>query len=427
MSILSYFKRKSIPNSQSSGANERSADIPYWGNTLNIDFNNPTMPMKIATVYRCIDILGGSVASIGCQIYRKKITSLVKNEITGEMESDGYYVIDQNNPINYLLSMCPNSRLNAFDFFKNAITIMHLTGNVYILPVISGGKISSLILLSPNTVTYDKDMNTYLISDYTNGIYGTYTADEIIHIRNVSMDGGYTGISTITYAAITLGIASAQDSQSSDIFQPGSTSRGFISGDETVTKGMGKAQDAQLSTVGNRVESEIRSGKRILSLPGSMKFNPLSMSPADLNLLQSQEFNVLQICRFFGVHPDKVFYMRSSNYKASENSQTAYLTDTLQPILRKFENEFTIKLLPKSLQGKYKCMFNMDDYYQSDLTSRSAYIEKTINNGIRTVNEWRKKDGYAPVDGGDQTFISCNVAPINSAKIKGEPTSVPKV
>jgi phage portal protein BeeE len=112
---------------------------------------------------------------------------------------------------------------------------------------------------------------------------------------------------------------------------------------------MGKAQDSQLSTVGDRVEGEIKSGKRILSLPGSMKFNPLSMSPADLNLLQSQEFNVLQICRFFGVHPDKVFYLKSSNYKASENSQTAYLTDTLQPILRKFENEFTIKLIPKKL------------------------------------------------------------------------------
>ena len=46
-------------------------------------------------------------------------------------------------------------------------------------------------------------------------------------------------------------------------------------------------------------------------------------------------------------------------------------------------------------------------------------MTSTIANGVRTPNEWRAKDGRAPLDGGDQAFISCNVAPINSDKIKG--------
>lgn len=32
--------------------------------------------------------------------------------------------------------------------------------------------------------------------------------------------------------------------------------------------------------------------------------------------------------------------------------------------------------------------------------------------------------GDAPLPGGDVAFISCNVAPINSAKIKGETASI---
>lgn len=37
-----------------------------------------------------------------------------------------------------------------------------------------------------------------------------------------------------------------------------------------------------------------------------------------------------------------------------------------------------------------------------------------------TPNEARKMENRPPIEGGDVTFISCNVAPINSAKIRGE-------
>jgi len=377
----------------------------YWGNSLSIDLGNPTLPMKIATVYRCVDVLSGSVASLSLQVKRKKID---------------YFVVDDDNPLNILLNLCPNPRLNAFDLIKNLIIQMLLTGNAYILPQYAGGVVNSLILLSPNSVTYEKNYNYYLVHDTVNSIYDKFMANEIIHLRNISIDGGYTGLSTVSYASTVLGINAAADKQSNDIFQPGSTSRGFISGDETVTKGFGQVQDDQLKTVGERIESELRSGKKIMSLPGAMKFNPLSMSPADLQLLDSKKFTVLEICRFFGVHPDKLFAGQSTNYKSSEMSQVQYLTDTLQPILRKIETEFTIKLIPRSLFGKCKIQFNMEDFYQTDFATKSDYMQKTIQNGIYTVNEWRKKEGKEPVDGGDVAFISCNVAPIDSAKIKGE-------
>jgi HK97 family phage portal protein len=410
MNILDLFRKKREAP-QKEEVNSRSGTyVPvYWGNSETIDFGQPD-PMKIAAVFRCVDVLSGSVASLALQVMRKKID---------------HFVVDEENPLNTVLTICPNSRLTAFDLIKNAVSMALLEGNSYLIPRYGNGQISSLILLSKNSVTYDKNINSYYVSDTVNNVFGLFDASEIIHIRNVSCDGGYTGMSTIKYASMVLGIASAADRQSNDIFQPGSTSRGFISGDETVTKGFGEVQSDQLKTVGDRVESELKSGKKIMSLPGSMKFNSLSMSPADLQLLDSKKFTVLEICRFFGVHPDKVFAGQSTNYKASSMSQVSYLTDTLQPILRKIENEFTIKLIPRNLRLKYRIKFNMDDYYQTDLTAKSDYQMKTIQNGIYTVNEWRKKEGLDGVDGGDQTLVSCNLAPINSAKIKGEQISAP--
>ena len=376
-------------------------------------------PMKIATVYRCVDILSGSIASLLLQPQR--YVSAGQNEVTGEKE--GFFRADQLNDLYPLLTLRANSRMTSFEFLKNLVSQVLLQGNAYVVPAYTGGAISELILLDPHTVSYDKYNNTYTINSNLTGVMGLYTADEVIHVRNVSLDGGYTGVSTIMYAANSLNIAAASDNKQDELFQPGSTLRGYMSGTEDLTRGFGAVQDTQLQTVTDRVESEISSGKRIFQVPGAMKFNPLTLSPADLQLLESKSFNVIEICRFFGVHPDKVFSQGTTNYKASENTQTAFMTDTLQPMLVRIENEFTIKLIPKKLWAKYRIKFDLDDYYQVDINTKSDYMTKTIQAGVYTVNEWRRKEGRMPVPGGDIAFVSCNVAPINSAKIKGEVTT----
>lgn len=415
--IRSYFRSDTTSDATSAQAQINASS--YWGNTLNINMGGPaTDPMKISAVYRCIDILSGSIASL--LLEPQRLTPAGRNEVTGEKEE--YFKADKKNVLYKLLTVRANSRLTAFDFMKNLVSTVLLTGNAYVVPRQDANGLSDLILCAPNTVNYDKYLNTYLIYDYVNGIDGRYFADEIIHIRNVSVDGGYTGLSTIAYAANILGIAGATDGKQTELFQPGSTLSGYISGDSESVVGFGNVQDQQLQGVSERVATEIGSGKRIFHVPGAMKFNSLTLSPADLKLLESKELNILEICRFFGVHPDKVFQSSSTNYKASENSQTAFLTDTMIPWLTKIENEFTVKLVPASMQTSYRIKFNLDNYYQSDWNAKSNYMTKTISAGVWTVNEWRRREGKAPIPGGDTSFISCNVAPIDSPKIKGETT-----
>ena len=52
----------------------------------------------------------------------------------------------------------------------------------------------------------------------------------------------------------------------------------------------------------------------------------------------------------------------------------------------------------------------------------TSHMEKSIQWGVKTVNEYRKEKGMPPIEGGDEAMMSCNVAPINSAKIRGEDT-----
>lgn len=416
MGIFDIFKRSKKTTQRA----QRGADPYVLANTMgdvseiwgSSDGVSEQTAVRIATVFRCADIVSSSVAGLGINVMRRREVLVDGMEYT-------LFSVDESHPLHYLLNEAPNSRLTAFDLMKNTVLDILLRGNAYLLPEYSRGEVRRLLLLEAGSVSYDVGLNKYAVNDNTNHIHGEFDADEIIHLRNFSLDGGYTGSSTIAYAGRVLQIGMKTDELQIDNFKPGSTTRGFVSGDNTVTQGFGQLQDDQLEKVSERVEAELRSGKRIFQLSGAMRFNQLSLSPTDLQLLDSKKFNVLEICRFFGVHPDKVFAQTSTNYKASENSQTVYMTDTLAPLLRKIENELKVKLIDRAVASHYKIKFNLEDYYQSDVIAEADYFTKMVQAGGMTPNEVRLRKGRTPLAGGNELFISCNVAPAGSEKIHG--------
>lgn len=354
------------------------------------------LAMKIAAVYRCVDVVSKGVAQLPLVVKRKE---------------DDYFVIDNEDVfgLTYILQMRPNERLSAYEFKKAAmVQILIGNGNAYVFPKWGADGYDSLILLSPGSCTYDVYSNSYIVSDPINKVYGTFDADEIIHLKNLSLDGGYTGVSTLQYASRTLAISANADSANVESFKTRGTLSGFVSGKNN-TLGFGAIQDTQLQGVADNIEKQLASGKKIFNLPGEMSFNQISLSPSDIQLLETKTFNVLDICRFFGVHPDKVFAQETANYKASEMSQVSFLTDTLQPILTQIENELQIKLIPRELAMQYKIDFDIEPLLQTDLLTQADYINKTISSGVKTVNQWRKKFGQAPVEGGDKVLVSANL------------------
>ena len=359
------------------------------------------LAMKIAAVYRCVDIVSKGVAQLPLVVKRKE---------------EDYFIIDNDDVfgLTYILQMRPNERLSAYEFKRSIMTQLLIgNGNAYVYPKWSGDGYESMILLTPGSCTYDVYSNTYMVADAINKINGTFEADEIIHLKNLSLDGGYTGVSTLTYAARTLAISANADSANVESFKTRGTLSGFVSGKGS-TLGFGTIQDSQLQGVADNIEKQLASGKKIFNLPGEMSFNQISLSPSDIQLLETKTFNVLDICRFFGVHPDKVFAMQSANYKASEMSQVAFLTDTLQPVLTQIENEFQIKLIPRELAMQYKIDFDIEPLLQTDLLTQADYINKTIQAGVRTVNHWRKKFGQAPVPNGDKVLVSANLKALDT-------------
>ena len=107
----------------------------------------------------------------------------------------------------------------------------------------------------------------------------------------------------------------------------------------------------------------------------------------------------------------------SNNYKSAEMANVAYLSMTLDPILKRIEAEFTRKLIPQSLCCKRIFKFDRKGIYSLDLESMAKYQKLTIESGIYTVNDWRRIENQPLVEGGDTVLVSTNLAALDSEKI----------
>lgn len=385
--IKTFFRGKKAPKTAMPTSEPRAGVV-----TL-IDGRGGT-PMGVSTVYRCVGLLSDSVANLPV-VYKK---------LRG-----GLYEPDEGSRLWYLLNVEPDTAYNAFDFWKQTVMEVLLTGNAYIIPVADpvSGEWQRLALCTRGSVSHDTTTDTYTVSDFRNGIFGKYDESGVIHIKGMTGAADpKTGLSVIGYARMTLDIAQTGDRETLQQMENGGDVRGIL-GNDTSVRGYGEYQDKELKKLALDVDTRFRTGERVVSLPGDVRWQPLSMSSADMQFLESRKFTVREICRFFGVHPSFVFDDTSNNYKSAEMANVAFLSNTLNPLLRRIELELQRKLFGGS--RKRKIEFDRRALYACDLESKVSYQSKMIAAGLLTVNEARLGEDRPPVEGGDTPLVSANL------------------
>lgn len=371
----------------------------------------PSAAMKVAAVYRAVNLISSSAAVLSLQYKRKN-------------RAKDYFVLDETpsgRQLNYLLTVQPNKRMNAYTMRKYLVAQLLLQGNAFIYPRRSSmGKVVELVLCRPGSVAYDEYSNTYAIADPTNGIYESgIDAEEILHFKNMCTDGGYWGMSTIGYAAQTLSIAATADAETLKRFGTGGRFKAILQNNQTV-KGIGEYQDEEMQGLGDELQESLNRGDDILVMKGDGQLTPISMSSADMQFLESRKFTIREIARFFNVPPSKLMDDSNANYKSVEVSQIAFYAEALQPIVAEIEREFTAKFLNEVTFLDYKFVHDLTSLYALDLDSRAKWDKARLENGQATVNDLRRESDKEPVEKGDEILMSVNLAPLGSAKLSGE-------
>ena len=371
---------------------------PRQGGTL-WPFYSGNTALCVATVFRCVKLLSESVAALPVQVMRRK---------------GGIFVDDIDSRLSFLMNVQPDEYMSAFDMWAQAVQQVLLEGNAYIVPEYSSATMDfhRLVLCAKGTVALDTVGGIYHVNDYVNGISGEFREDEIIHLKGMTRADQRIGLSVLDFARLTMDIARVGDSETYDRFKNGGNVRGLV-GNDTSVRGFGEYQDKELAKTAEDLDSQFHNGKHIVSLPGQVDFKQLSLSSTDLQFLESRKFTVREICRFFGVPPSFVFDDTSNNYKSAEMANVAFLSNTLEPLLRSIESELQRKLFLPSQYGRKRVRFDRRGLYACDLDSRVKYQTATIAAGLYTVNEWRAEENKPAVEGGDKVLVSANLKGID--------------
>ena len=220
-------------------------------------------------------------------------------------------------------------------------------------------------------------------------------------------------LSTLTHARQTLGIATSSEEHAAGFFKSGAA----VSGVLTIEGArLSKEQREQ-----NYKQWEERSNSNngrpggIVILEGNMKYQPISISPKDSQLLESRQFNVVDICRFFSVSPVKAFDLSKSSYSTIEATQLEYLTDTALPVITKIEQEINRKVFSRTERSMYKAEFNTSAILRADKAAQGAFWKDMANVGAATPNEIRREIGMSRIENGDEAFVQVNVMTLKNA------------
>ena len=363
---------------------ESPPDAVLYGNGTSLDFGrifNSNTAMNISAVYRAVEIISDSIAMLPIQVKERHGLEILKDH--------NLYTIFEDK----------NGLLNKYTFIKMLIQSVLLKGNGFALINRNlDGSVKSLRFLESSEVNilYNKPKNELYYS------VPTITPKRIepinmIHLIKNSFDG-VIGVSVLTYAARSIKNANNTENSANNFFESGCNLSGIL-------KVNGQLNPQQKQDIRNSWSKAYGTGGNGLAvLQGNMEYQPVQLSASDSQLLESRQFNVQDIARFFGISPVLLGDLSHTSYNTVEAIQQAFLLHTLQPYIVIVEEEFTKKLLKKQ---ENDLTINLDETYllKTDKAATASYFSSLVNNGIITRNEARTALGYGEVEGGDKLVI----------------------
>ena len=347
--------------------------------------------MTVSAYYRGVTYVSTQLA---------KLPFLIKDRDNNVLENDRIY---------YLLNLSPNNEMDAFHFklFLLQNAIHH--GNAY--AEIERNMMGQPVALWPiptQSVQVQRSSKGELYykitggSVYVSGEDAILSPKDILHIKNFHTKDGLMGQGLVSYAADTLGVSLGANQMAGNLFGNGGIPSGVLSVD-------GVLSDEAFERI-KKSWQENHGGRKsggVAVLENGVKFSPVVIEPEALQFLDSRKFGIIEVARFLGVPPTKLFDTTAATFNNIENSNLEVATDTFDAWAKNFENQVDVKLLNNQFGGRRS---EMDLYavFRGDMETRANYFSKMMQAAAMTPNEIRKREGLPPVEGGDRTFLAIN-------------------
>lgn len=371
---MSIFKRtaKKVQDTAEERANDFSCRSAVYGGERRI---KDTKAMQLSAVYACVELISSSIALMDID---------VKHKGTRERISEVR-----------LKNLFYNNDISKFNLVHNMISDLLLQGNGF-------AKIERSTDGLPVGLTYLPAGNVQVIykdKTYTSVLYYKYSLSsqniqphDMIHIYKTALYHGRTGISILSDAKRAIEISDSTEESALDFFSSGLNMNAIIHATHDLSAHQGSEAVKSMNGAFG-INTRGKSGV-FKFLPFDLKLEPLSNTLKDSQLLETRQFNISEIARFYNIP----ISLLTENNQNADQVMLQFLTFCLNPYIVLFEDEINRKLI--TVDDLY---FDLDEraILRTDLKNTALYLKQLVDAAIISVNEARELLGLSSKEGGE--------------------------
>ena len=339
-------------------------------------------------VNRCVNIISQAAGHVPWVVLKKTSQGLQK---------------DHHHKVHKLLKR-PNPTTAGAEFFCEIIATKLLFGNSYILAVSPANSLTPLELYSLQPTDVEIVSNNTEITGYKHAAKKLYPVhpvtkqSQILHFKNYNPSSNIYGRPCLDAAANLIDLHNKAIEWNHMLLKNGARPSGAL-----IVGGGNYLSDEQF----NRLKQELQekyygsnnAGKPML-LEGGLDWKEMSISPKDMDFVESKNSAAREIALAFGVPPQLLGINGDNTYSNMQEARLALWEETLIPLLDKIADSLTNWL---SQQFGEEIVVDFDRDSISILTERRQKLWMTLNNiSFMSVNEKRALVGLSKVDNGDK-------------------------
>lgn len=357
---------------------------------------NPENALALAAYYDGIRIISEDVAKLPFPVYRRL-------EPRGKER-------DREHPVHRVLNDSPNRNMSAMSFRETMTANAIGWGGGFAVIRRNGiGQPLELRPIHPSRVRVElsKEGRLFYVVGNDDGTQSTLNQSQVFHLHGLSPDG-MNGYSVARIGAESIGRGLSAAAFSASFFRSGSSPKIALK-----TQQIFESEEA-LERLRHQWQSRYSGAEgwhRPIVLEAGFEIEKISIPPEDAQLIQTEEFTVLDIARWLRVAPHKLAALERSTHSNIEEQNIDHVIDTLMPWARRWESEVKRKLLVDEPDFFAEHLFAA--LLRGNSEQRGNFMRELFNIGALSQNDVRELENMNPIEGGDTYYV-------NSALIRSQ-------
>lgn len=366
--------------------------------------------IRIGAVFRCVDLLSKTMASLPMHMYKKTRD--------GAKEKAG------NHPVYPLVYILPNHCTTAYEFWQMFTANILLTDGGYAKIVRNGaGEVVELWNIPTRNVVY-RDRNRINGQKYIDIVdsYGNMERlreGDFLYVPGFRFDSDTDPMDPISIAADILGLSTDINAMAAAVFRNGANPGGFLE----VPGGLSDRAYERLKEDAMKKYSGVKNAGKLMILEEGMKANMLDRDLEKTQVLESRKFAIEEICRIFGVPLHLCMSLEHATFSNIEQQSAEFVRDAINPLSVRIEQAMYRDLLTPRERGRYFFKFNTNALLRGDTAARTSYYNTMRQNGVMCADDIRELEDMNAIPDGSGKIYAING---NMIDLKNVPLNIPK-